>query len=399
MTTTRDLQKQAYEAYTRLNNFTHVAEELGIPRKTASARVKAYQKMIGEAPAIDDPNFLAHCKARGIDPDLVIEYWDKTDEYSIRVRPEGAVSLDDRVEKLIAKMDAHSPDYSYIAPVFDTDGHLLVIDPADVHIGKLATVSETGNKYNMEIAQTRLVEGSLELYYRAKPFGIDTVVFVIGNDILHVDNAFHKTTSGTNQDTDGQIWDMYNAALAAYIAVIEEISRYSKVHIIDCRSNHDFLMGWSLASNLKSWFRTNPNVSASIRPMHRKYLEFGKNLIGFTHGDGAKEFKLPQIMQAEAREAWGRTKFAYWYTHHLHHKIRNKYSVNATLQTEHDDTAVTVIRSGGSVEPGSVYVETIRSPSPSDGWHHRNGYINRPAVEAFIHHPEYGQVARFTQFF
>ena len=36
---------------------------------------------------------------------------------------------------------------------------------------------------------------------------------------------------------------------------------------------------------------------------------------------------------------------------------------------------------------------------PPDGWHYRNGYINRQAVECFVHHPYDGQDGRFTVWF
>ena len=45
-------------------------------------------------------------------------------------------------------------------------------------------------------------------------------------------------------------------------------------------------------------------------------------------------------------------------------------------------------------------VESLRSPSVSDSWHHRKGYIGAvEAVEAFIHHPKHGQIARLTHYF
>ena len=39
------------------------------------------------------------------------------------------------------------------------DGHCLVISPADIHIGKLATAFENGKDYNSQIAVTRVTEG------------------------------------------------------------------------------------------------------------------------------------------------------------------------------------------------------------------------------------------------
>lgn len=44
-------------------------------------------------------------------------------------------------------------------------------------------------------------------------------------------------------------------------------------------------------------------------------------------------------------------------------------------------------------------IEYVRSPSPPDGCHDRNGYVNRQAVECFLHHPHDGQVGRFTEWF
>ena len=101
---------------------------------------------------------------------------------------------------------------------------------------------------------------------------------------------------------------------------------------------------------------------------------YGKNLIGTTHGDGAKFQDLPLLMAQEASEHWSETKHRYVYTHHVHHK------------TSKDFVGVTV--------------ESLRSPSGTDSWHHRNGYQHNPkAVEGFIHSKEFGQVARLTHIF
>jgi hypothetical protein len=47
----------------------------------------------------------------------------------------------------------------------------------------------------------------------------------------------------------------------------------------------------------------------------------------------------------------------------------------------------------------NIQLEVVRSPSPPDGWHDRNGYVNMQAVEAFIHHPFEGQILRKTEWF
>ena len=72
------------------------------------------------------------------------------------------------------------------------ENHLLVINPADIHIGKYANALETGEEYDCETAVKRVLEGVQGLIDKAKGFDIDKVLFCIGNDILHTDNVYVK---------------------------------------------------------------------------------------------------------------------------------------------------------------------------------------------------------------
>lgn len=388
--------KEAYDAYALHGSYTKAGEALGIDRATVKNRIKKYYS---------DPNeSLLHksCDETRTPVDDVSCYWVKTDGVSMLVRRSNEFDYEQVRDKLIEEMKNHVPSYEKLE--YTLGSNLLIIDPADVHVGKLSRSYETGEEYNIQTAVNRMNEGVNGLIEKAKPFGVKKVIFVVGNDILHIDRPNRTTTGGTAQDTDGQWWEMFLAAKKAYVAAIERASTLAPVHVIFCPSNHDFASGWMLADTLSSWFRENPNVTfgddqRSVSISHRKYVVFGNNLIGFTHGDGAKESDLQQLMQYEARAAWGNTKYSYMYTHHFHHKSRKTYGLNAN-KLEKDHTGITTIDSGLDINPeNNVYVETIRSPSPADAWHDRNGYKNRQAIEAFLHDPEVGQIARFTQFF
>ena len=103
-------------------------------------------------------------------------------------------------------------------------------------------------------------------------------------------------------------------------------------------------------------------------------------MIGTNHGDGAKMENIPLLMAQEQPQMWANTKYRYCYLHHIHHKQRNQF------MNGKDYIGVTI--------------EYLRSPSSSDSWHHRNGYTgNKKAIEGFIHHKEYGQIARLTHYF
>ena len=312
------------------------------------------------------------CDRVGIPIDDTKNYWYKGKHFSIHVKNK-EIDLWDIKDKMIAEMQAYSPKYPKLVYPKIKDGHLLVIDPADIHIGKLCSAFETGDEYNHKIAIDRVKSGVLGILQRAQGFGVDKILFVIGNDILHVDNAKHTTTSNTPQDTELMWYDAFLVARKLLIECIEMLITVAPVHVQYDPSNHDYISGFMLAQGIEAWFRNNKNITFNVSIAHRKYFTYGSNLIGTTHGDGAKEVNLPMLMAHESKD-WNNCKHRYYYIHHIHHKKSKDYM--------------------------SVCVESLRSPSGTDSWHHRNGFEHSPkAVEGFIHHKKHGQVARLTHIF
>lgn len=313
------------------------------------------------------------CVKAGIDKSQVKHFWYKSEMFSIFAKTKRK-TLEDLKKQLLLDMDKHSPKYSIIKRKPIKDPHLLVIDPADIHIGKLASEYETKDGYNNNIAVKRVKEGIDAILQRTQFFNIDKIVLIIGNDILHTDNTKRQTTSGTPQDSDGQWYDNFLIAHKLYVDIIEKLVLISDVHVIHNASNHDYMAGWYLAQSVHSWFRLNKNITFDVSISHRKAFVYHDNLIGSTHGDGAKHHDLPLLMAQEFKKEWAKTKHRYIYIHHVHHK------------TSKDHIGVTI--------------ESSRSPSGTDSWHHRNGYQHAPkAIEAYLHHPTFGQIARLTHKF
>jgi hypothetical protein len=128
-----------------------------------------------------------------------------------------------------------------------------------------------------------------------------------------------------------------------------------------------------LLQAVEAWFNNCKQVTFDSDMSHRKYFKYYNNLLGTTHGDGAKINDLPLLMANES-EDWSTTSKRYLYTHHVHH-YKGKDFIGVTM-------------------------ESLRSPSGTDSWHHRKGYQHSPkAIEAFIHHPKHGQVNKLTYFF
>jgi len=324
-----------------------------------------------------------HLKERGIDKkDVVsVKHWQSMSgdlRFSIVTKEDFGLSENQIFKKINNFIEEYSPTYTTIK---HTKGnHLLVINPADIHIGKYANELETGEQYDCETAVVRVLEGIEGLIQKSKGFEIDRVLFCVGNDVLHIDNVYNTTTKGTHQDTDGKWWEHYEIALMLYVKCIETLRQIAPVDVIHSMSNHDYQSGFHLAHTLKSWFRKAKDVSFDITVANRKYYKYGNNLIGLEHGDGAKMDKLPLLMAQEKPEMWSKSKFRYWYLHHIHHKVKHKW-----LDAK-DYIGVTV--------------EYMRSPSSADSWHSRKGFCGAyKACEAFVHDKESGQVARLTHYF
>jgi hypothetical protein len=308
----------------------------------------------------------------GIPIEDIKHYWHKGEHFSIFAKNK-EIGLEELKEEIINQVKKYAPKYPILKYPKYVDAHLLVISPADVHINKLCSAFETGDEYTIEIAVNRVKEGVLSLLKRISFYNVDKILFIIGNDILHTDNPKSTTTSGTLQDTQIMWYDAFMVAKKLLIEVIEMLLNIAPMQVQYNSSNHDYMTGFLLAQTIEAWFNKTKNISFNVGMEHRKYFVYGKNLIGTTHGDGAKETDLALLMAHESK-FWNDCKHRYYYIHHIHHKKSKDYM--------------------------SVCVEALRSPSGTDSWHHRNGYQYAPkAIEAFLHHKEFGQIARFTHLF
>jgi len=277
-------------------------------------------------------------------------------------------------ESILKDIDAHTPKYEILKRDDLEESHLLVIDPADVHIGKLCDAFETGETYNNQIAVQRVLEGVQGILDKSKGFNIDKILFIGGNDILHIDTPRRTTTAGTPQDTDGMWYSNFLIAKQLYVEILERLLAVADVHFTFNPSNHDYVHGFFLADVIRTWFKDCKQITFDCSISHRKAFRYGLNLVGTTHGDGAKNQDLPLLMATEFPIDWAATKHRYVYTHHVHHKFSKDYI--------------------------GVTVESLRSPSGADSWHHVKGYQHAPkAIEGFLHHKINGQVARLSHIF
>jgi len=319
------------------------------------------------------------CENLSVDPSTTPMLWLKTKTESIRVtnplfvKPEEKL-FQDLSKTLINDLKNYSPKFPKLERIEDNDSYLLVLDPADIHIGKLCSAFESGETYNNQVAVKRVLDGVRGILQKVSSFKIDKILFIGGNDILHIDSPRRLTTSGTPQDTDGMWHTNFLIAKQLYVDVLEILLTVADVHFTFNPSNHDYTNGFFLANVIETYFKNCENITFDCSIIHRKGFQYYDNLIGTTHGDGAKQQDLPLLMAVEFSKEWSETKHRYVYTHHVHHKTSKDYA--------------------------GITIESLRSPSGTDSWHHRNGFQHaKKAVEGFLHSKDNGQILRITHLF
>lgn len=318
------------------------------------------------------------CNEAGLPLSNVKHFWYKSEKFSIFSKSDG-LQLEDVFDPIIKDIQRYSPTIRKIKRIKIKNPHCLILDPSDIHVGKLAVNHESGETYDVKKAVSIVDSGIDSLLQKASGFPIDKIIFVIGNDCLHIDSSGSPvTTGGTSQDMDGKWHDAFLAARDMYVRAIEKCLPLADVEIIFCPSNHDFMSGFMLAQTVKAYFRKSKNITFDASIAHRKYTAYGKNLLSFSHGDGAKLADTPLLMATERPEMWSNSVHRYIYLHHIHHKQTAKFMAGQDFI--------------------GVTAEYLRSPSASDAWHAKKGYRSPKAVEAFIHSYDNGQVARLTHY-
>lgn len=288
---------------------------------------------------------------------------------SLRLKFKNAiVKYHDIKDELIKEMNQYSPKYPKLKRNKLKNPNLLVVNPADIHIGKLWV-----DWYNVDVAISRVrewVQGILDHYQN---INIDKIIFVWWNDILHTEWSSWKTTKWTDQSTDWLWYNNFWLAKKLYIEMIELLLTVADVTFVFCPSNHDYASGYMLCDTVASWFHNNDNITFDVSMNPRKYVLYWNNLLWFAHWNWAKPADLPLHMATESWY-WKVWQSRYVYGHHVHHKIAKDYIW--------------------------VSFETSRSASWTDPRHKDMWYCWVPqAIEWFLHWFDWKSSWRFTYIF
>jgi hypothetical protein len=193
-------------------------------------------------------------------------------------------------------------------------------------------------------------------------------VYVIGNDILNSNDAENKTAHGTIVTTDGRYHKTFRKVREALVELIEEFRQISPVRVIPVYGNHDTLSAYHLGDSLECYFHKYDDVSVENAPIYRKYYQFGKSMIMWTHGDKGQRDDYPLLMATEQPRMWADTTFREVQTGHNHKTKLDEFH--------------------------GVRVRIIPALCPADDWHAENGYVgNLRSAEAQVWNITEGLIA------
>jgi len=236
------------------------------------------------------------------------------------------------LDKVILDLCKISPDVELKEYDKKESGLLAEIIIADHHWGKLTTKEETGEEYNVKIA-SKIFKDAID--YKINELGkhsLEKIVFVTGNDAIHTDSFItNTTTAGTNQDSDGKLYETFREASKV---IIESINKLQKLAPVDCiliHGNHGRMGEFYLGEVLTAYYHNNPNVTIDNKNISRKYYKFGTVLISYLHGDGIKLDSIPIVMASENPKDWGTAKYKYAKLAHFHHQKILTNEISGTL--------------------------------------------------------------------
>ena len=239
-------------------------------------------------------------------------------------------------------------DYKYI-----DDGEVLEVTYVDPHNGLLAWQNESGENYDLKIAQERFLKCAWDIVSRCKHKKIKRIIFCMLGDILHTANDRQETEKGTFQQVDGRYVKITDTTEATIVNVIAILKSIAPVEVVWVSGNHSRISEYLVVRSVEKSFS---DVKFDIAPNPIKSIKIGNALIGLAHGDMPKK-NITQNVDREARMIGG-IKYIEQHCGHFHSEITTWVN--------------------------GIIVRYLPCLCSSSAWVHQQGYLDFKAMISFV---------------
>jgi hypothetical protein len=362
-------ERSFLEAIEKHGSAAKAAPHLGLHKSNISRAIQALEKRaakMGYSPA----HAMTHPVPDGFRVKGVSTLWTEDGVAAQWVKSE----VDrDRTEQILREFaESLAEGVKALAPITPAPSHVIsdllcVYPQGDPHVGLHSWWAEAGEDFDLKIAE-RLMCAAVDRLVATAPAAETALLLNLG-DMFHADNQRNESQSGHKLDVDGRWAKVQQVGLRAMLHCVRRLlEKHKRVILRINRGNHDDHSAYALAMMISCFFHDEPRVEVDLSPAVAWYFQFGKVLIGSTHGDRIKGPDMLPIMAADEPEKWGETKHRYWYVGHVHHQDIKEYR-------------------GGVVE----YFRTLAA---RDAWHAGQGYRAGRDMRLIVLHREHGEIER-----
>lgn len=240
----------------------------------------------------------------------------------------------------------------------------------DCHVGMLAWKRETGEAWDLDIAERVLGETFMAMI-EAAPAAETGIVNQLG-DFLHFDSLTAITPEhGNILDADSRYQKVVEVAVRILRRIISAaLAKHKYVRVYMHEGNHDPAGSVWLRVMFAHLYAGNPRVYVEQSPTPYVVYQHGKTMLGFHHGHLSKLAELPILFAGSFPVEWGTSEYRYIHTGHKH----------AVEEREH---------------PGIKIIQHPTLAAP-DAYAIRNGWLSKRQASSITYSKRYGEVARAT---
>ncbi len=346
-------------------NKAATAKALGIARSSLHNRLEraAARGLGGAAPIQIPPGQVVKGVSTLVDRNgQIAAQWIKTKE--------DGFSLPDILSAVQEAIGDQRSTVPVASPKAQADRDLLNVFPwPDLHLGMFAWGDETGQDYDLRIAEDLVRNTFSELLERAAP-AHHAIILGLG-DITHADDETASTRrSGNRLDVDNRHQKVLAATIRLLIWAIDRaLAKFPKVTVRLLKGNHDEQTAAALSVALSVFYQDHPRVTVDDSPSLWWFYQHGQTLLGATHGHTCKAETMPGVMASERAAHWGATSYRYVLHGHLHHRR--------------------------VIETMGVPVECFQTIAPKDAYHAGAGYVSGRSMMGISYHAKHGEWARW----
>lgn len=238
----------------------------------------------------------------------------------------------------------------------------------DCHVGMLAWQRETGEPWDLKIAEQCLTDIFMRMI-AAAPDAETGIVNQLG-DLIHFDSLTPETPTHRHiLDADSRYQKVVEVAVRILRRIIEAaLAKHKRVQVYMHEGNHDPAGSVWLRVMMAQLYEKNPRVTVEQSPSPYVVYQHGNTFLGFHHGHLSKPTSMPLLFASLFPQQWGGTGYRYIHCGHRHH----------VEEKEH---------------PG---IKVIQHPTLSapDAYAARGGWLSKRQATSMTYHKTLGEIAR-----